>query len=83
METFSTILLVAQISDLTYTATRQMAQSAAQKAADAYAAARQAVSRLESLEARLGALEVENAELRGRIAVLERPAVGAPRQKAA
>ncbi len=71
------------MSDLAYTPTRVMAQSAAQKAQDAYAAARQALSRIETLEARLGALEAENAELRGRLAVVERPAAVTIKRKAA
>lgn len=66
-----------------YTPTRQMAQSAGQKAQDAYAAARQAISRLEALEARIGALEVENAELHGRVARLERPVQVTAKRKAA
>lgn len=45
------------------TPTRIMAQSAAQKAQDAYAGARNATDRLVALEARVGQLEDENAEL--------------------
>lgn len=40
-------------------------------------------SRLEALEARIGALEVENAELHGRVARLERPAQVTSKRKAA
>lgn len=60
-----------------------MAQSAGQKAQDAYAAARQALSRIEALEARISGLEVENAELHGRLATLERPAQVTAKRKAA
>lgn len=52
------------MNDLSYTPTRQAALSAFQKAQDAYATARQAMERVNGMEARMAALEVENAELR-------------------
>lgn len=50
-----------------YTPTRVMAQSAGQTAQNAYAAARQAISRCEALEALVS-------DLQERLAMLERPA---------
>lgn len=50
--------------DLSYTPTREMAQGAAQKANAAYAQAREVIGRVEAMEARMSALEAENARLR-------------------
>lgn len=67
-----------------HTPTRQMAQSAAQKAQDAYATARQAIGRMEAMEARIQALEGENADLHARLARIEdQPLKVVPKRKAA
>lgn len=54
-----------------FTPTRQMAQSAAQKASDAYAMMRQFQERAAGLEARIEALEAENAILNDRLVRIE------------
>lgn len=59
------------MSDLTYTPTRQMAQSAAMKAQDAYALGRQAQEAIDDLRERVTLLEANAATLLRRLAVLE------------
>lgn len=75
------------MSDFTHTPTRQMAQSAMMKAGDAYAAARQALSRIEALEQQLADRADEAAAqiraLKARIQELEPPEARAPRRKVA
>ncbi len=58
------------MSDHAYTSTRVMAQSAAQKAQDAYAVARKAMSAVEASTERLPG-ELELAELARRVGLLE------------
>lgn len=64
-----------------------MAQSAMQKASDAYAAARQALARIEAIEQQLAGRDDDTAaqirSLKARIQELEAPRAPAPRRKAA
>ena len=56
------------MSDLAFTPTRQMAQSAAMKSQDAYAVARQASGRTEALEAQLTDTRADVADLQQKLA---------------
>lgn len=60
------------MSDMAYTPTRMMAQSAGQKAADAYAVARQADGRVEAAIAKADEARAIALELAARVAALER-----------